>query len=179
MTGPYAASKAALNCMSCHSPFERQKEAHMYDLAAAEALAAEVAPFNIRILSVLPGAIRTENLTNTVWISTTKVTNTGEGPKPEIPEYKAMIDATKDFVVQNVGKQPGSSSESAKVIVNVVRGDRVASKANAKEGGDWPDLDMLVLGSDALTNIREKCQRILKSLDEWEGVARSIDIKGE
>ena len=83
------------------------------------------------------------------------------------------------FQLQNVGKQPGSSSESAKVIVGVVRGDRVASKANAKEGGDWPDLDMLVLGSDALTNIREKCQRILKSLDEWEGVARSIDIKGE
>lgn len=88
-----------------------------------------------------------------------------------------MSKETENFVIQNIGKQPGDSVLSAKIIVNVVRGKGFIWKGGAGTEGDWPDLNMLVLGSDALTNIRDKCERILRSLNVWESVARSIDIK--
>lgn len=90
-----------------------------------------------------------------------------------------MTDSTKVFVEQSIGKQPGDPIKSAETIVDVVRGERVKYKSATKDIGDWPDLNMLVLGSDALTNIRDKCERILRNLDEWESVARSIDIREE
>lgn len=171
-SGPYAASKAALNGTYLpHFVYLRFFTESLH-AAASEALAVEVAPFNIRILSVLPGSIRTQNYANTVWIPSTSLDG-------EVPEYKVMTDSTKVFVEQSIGKQPGDPIKSAETIVGVVRGERVKTKSATKDIGDWPDLNMLVLGSDALTNIRDKCERILRNLDESESVARSIDIREE
>jgi hypothetical protein len=52
--------------------------------------------------------------------------------------------------------------------VDVVRAEGVA------EGRTLPGT--LFLGSDALRDVRAKCHAVLKTLEEWEDVAKSIDV---
>lgn len=67
----------------------------------------------------------------------------------------------------------GDADKCARAIVNVVSG-----KEDAEGGNDrgWPALGMLVLGADAEMNIRDKCDAVLKNLDEWKEVVRGVSI---
>lgn len=54
------------------------------------------------------------------------------------------------------------------VVVDVVRGEGVA------KGRPWPGY--LILGEDAENDVRTKCSKVLKVLDEWVDVSRGVNF---
>ncbi|KAG2047411.1 NAD(P)-binding protein [Suillus hirtellus] len=137
--GIYAASKAAVQAMS-------------------ETLALELAPFNIRILIVEPGAFRTENIYRNKF-------DTWTNP---IPDYDKTRAETQVMYEAIPGRQPGDPMKAMKLVADVVRGEGVAA------GRDWPLY--LVLGEDAERDVRNKCMMMLRHLDEWQDVIRDVNI---
>ncbi|KAG1894361.1 uncharacterized protein F5891DRAFT_1256111 [Suillus fuscotomentosus] len=137
--GVYAASKAAVQAMS-------------------ETLALELAPFNIRILIVEPGAFRTENIYRNKF-------DTWTNP---IPDYDKTRAETQVMYEAIPGRQPGDPMKAMKLVADVVRGEGVAA------GREWPLY--LVLGEDAEKDVRNKCMMMLKHLDEWQDVIRDVNI---
>ncbi|KIK45749.1 hypothetical protein CY34DRAFT_801215 [Suillus luteus UH-Slu-Lm8-n1] len=135
----YASSKAAVQVMG-------------------ETLALELAPFNIRVLIVEPGAFRTENIYSNKF-------DTWTNPIPDYDETRAETLAKYEAIP---GKQPGDPMKAMKFVVDVVRGEGVAA------GREWPSY--LVLGEDAERDIRNKCMMMLKHLDEWKDVIRDVNI---
>ena len=62
-------------------------------------------------------------------------------------------------------KQPGDIKKGVRVMLDVLTG------ASGKE------IPMrLVLGSDAYSMIREKCESTIKGLDEWKDLSVSTDL---
>ncbi|KAF9532769.1 hypothetical protein CPB83DRAFT_846318 [Crepidotus variabilis] len=136
--GPYAASKAAVNTL-------------------AENLMFELAPFNIKVLLVLPGAFHTEGINDQKFFT--------ENPISVYDETRA---ASIKFFSSINGKQPSDPDKGAEVVVDVIQEQGIA------EGRPWPYY--LVLGEDAEADIRSKCNKLLANLDEWAGVTRSVKI---
>lgn len=126
----------------------------------------------------------------------------GTSPSPlssanSLEDYDPMRARLLGWMKAQNGKQPGDPVASARAIVDVVRGEVDISQTKTTHPGadkaspnplprlqerseserTWPDLDMLVLGSDAEANIREKCERVIRNLDDWKDVVRSIDLK--
>jgi NAD(P)-dependent dehydrogenase (short-subunit alcohol dehydrogenase family) len=137
--GAYASSKAAVQVMG-------------------ETLAVELAPFNIRVLIVEPGAFRTENIYSNKF-------DTWTNPIPDYDETRAETLAKYEAIP---GNQPGDPMKAMKFVVDVVRGEGVAA------GREWPLY--LVLGEDAERDVRNKCMMMLKHLDEWQDVIRDVKL---
>jgi hypothetical protein len=78
--------------------------------------------------------------------------------------YADTVGPTRAYVRGNHLKQPGDPALAAKAILAAVDADE-------------PPL-RLVLGADALGNIRSRLDRLSSELDEWENVARSTAIEG-
>ncbi|EIN08928.1 NAD(P)-binding protein [Punctularia strigosozonata HHB-11173 SS5] len=138
--GPYVTSKAALHGLT-------------------GVLAAEVAAFNVRVLLVQPGGLRTgawRNARNPLDESTT------------IHDYDELRDHAKKFGASQGGTALGDPVKVANVILDVVRGEGVAT------GRPWPGT--LVLGEDAERDVRAKCEQMLSMLDEWKDVVRSTRV---
>jgi NAD(P)-dependent dehydrogenase (short-subunit alcohol dehydrogenase family) len=126
--GPYCAVKHALEALS-------------------EALAAEVAPFGVRVLIVEPGAFRT------------RLFGSAFRAMPAIDAYKESVGPTRDFVEQSQGKQPGDPVKAARAIVDAVN----AGAPNLR----------LPLGADAVQNIRTKLAQVTADVDQTESVAKA------
>ncbi|OCH87968.1 NAD(P)-binding protein [Obba rivulosa] len=197
MLAPYAASKAALD-------------------AAAESLKAELAPFNIGVLTVLPGGLRTTNWQNTNVMPVSPDARL-DAPAANVRDMEAMLlpslfteassqreaeekarfdeGRIEDYATQRAemlkwmhaqdGVQYGDPAKAAKAIIDVVCGEGLAvSKNQPRDNGDDVDFsdsirlaslpELLVLGEDAEENIRERCLTVLRCLDEWKDVTRSI-----
>ncbi|KAG2065634.1 NAD(P)-binding protein [Suillus decipiens] len=137
--GIYASSKAAVQVMG-------------------ETLAVELAPFNIRVLIVEPGAFRTENIYSNKF-------DTWTNPIPDYDETRAETLVKYEAIP---GKQPGDPMKAMNLVVDVVRGEGVAV------GREWPLY--LVLGEDAERDVRNKCMMMLKHLDEWQDVIRDVNL---
>ncbi|KAG2095146.1 uncharacterized protein F5147DRAFT_747773 [Suillus discolor] len=135
----YASSKAAVRAMS-------------------ETLAVELAPFNIRVLIVEPGAFRTEHIyRNKLDTWTNPIPDHDETRAEMLVRYKAIP-----------GRQPGDPIKAMKLVADVVRGEGVAA------GREWPLY--LVLGEDAEQDVRNKCMMMLKHLDEWQDAIRDVNL---
>jgi NAD(P)-dependent dehydrogenase (short-subunit alcohol dehydrogenase family) len=124
--GPYCAAKHALEAIS-------------------EALAAEVAPFGIRVLIVEPGAFRTS------------LFGSSFRTMPENPAYKQSVGATREYSSSMAGKQPGDPVKAAVAIVAAVEGDMSPLR--------------LPLGTDAVEGIRKKLAQVSSDVDRTEKVA--------
>ncbi|KIJ62302.1 hypothetical protein HYDPIDRAFT_176618 [Hydnomerulius pinastri MD-312] len=122
-----------------------------------ETLAVELAPLNIRVLIVEPGSFRTEG----IYVNPFDISN----PIADYEEQRA-----DSLVTYNAadGKQPGDPVKAMNAVVDVVRGEGVAA------GREWPLY--LVLGKDAERDIRNKCARMIRHLDEWGDVVRGVDL---
>lgn len=124
-----------------------------------EAMAAELAPFNISVISIEPGFFRTAFLNAGKRTSTAKrLADVYAGTGAE--EYRAVLDGQNE-------KQLGDVKKGARVVVDVVTGTGVA------EGRSVPV--RVALGTDCLAVIRDKCEGTLKLLKEWEDVSASTD----
>ena len=168
-------------------------------IAAAETLAAEVAHLNIKVLNVLPGALRTLNWDNVIYQSTSPnallpplyiqdglqsqsvQSSPGtleEGKKTDsqvegrIADYAVLREKMMKWMNDVVNE--GDADKSAEVIIDVVSNEGASMINKDGKARGWPELDMLVLGRDAEANIRDKCNAILKNLDEWQDVAKGI-----
>jgi NAD(P)-dependent dehydrogenase (short-subunit alcohol dehydrogenase family) len=127
-TGHYVAAKAALE-------------------ALAAALRKEVAPLGITVMTVEPGAFRTNykrSLTQ---------------PRVEISDYAGTVGARRKADLTEDARQPGDPARAAQAIITAVQ----------SPGTPW----MLVLGSDALTWFRDAMKELSADADAWEQTSLS------
>lgn len=121
----------------------------------SETLSVELAQFNIRVLLVVPGTFRTEGIYGQAYHTTNCI---------------AANDALRELSISRFrdvpGTEKGDPDKAMEVVVDVVRGEGVA------KGRPWPGY--LVLGEDAERDVRAKCHKVLRVLDEWQDVARSV-----
>jgi NAD(P)-dependent dehydrogenase (short-subunit alcohol dehydrogenase family) len=111
----------------------------------------EVSPFGITTMIVEPGSFRTGLF------------------RPEaayqsraMPAYADTVGPTREYVTGNDGLQPGDPAKAAQAI-------RLAL--------DSPDPPLrLVLGADALTNIRARLDLLSNELGRWDEVGRETAI---
>ena len=114
----------------------------------SEALAKEVEPFGIRVLIVEPGAFRTSFNTGGALLLSTR-----------IPAYGEQIDAVRNTLADDDGKQPGDPAKAAAAILIALQSDQ-------------PPL-RLVLGEDAVDAVSASLDGAKAELAEWERVGRS------
>jgi NAD(P)-dependent dehydrogenase (short-subunit alcohol dehydrogenase family) len=118
-----------------------------------ETLRDEAAPFGIRTLIVEPGAFRTG------------LFRPGAAyESAEMPEYADTVGPTREYVRTNDGLQPGDPAKAADAILRALDADE-------------PPL-RLVLGEDAVGNIRTRLGQLMDELARWEDVSRDTAVNG-
>lgn len=116
----------------------------------SEALAAEVAPFGVRVLIVEPGAFRTEFGGQRMHRSRV------------IEEYAVSTASTRAAVDAMDGAQPGDPAKAARAIVEAL---------------DSPEPPLrLALGNDAVDHIAAHHDMLRADLAAWEKVSRATDL---
>ncbi|PGH19648.1 hypothetical protein AJ80_03803 [Polytolypa hystricis UAMH7299] len=147
-------SIAGLDALSASSMYAGTKFALE---GISESLAKELAPFNIRVLLVEPGAFRTQFLTARV--------------KPAAGLTEEYKDTPVDTVLKNMdamnGKQPGDPDKAATRIIEMING---TGMAEGKTG-----LLRLLLGPDCLRRAKAKTIGLLENLDAMEEIALSTN----
>lgn len=123
--GAYSASKFALEGLS-------------------EALAAEVAPFGIKVLIVEPGAFRTN------------LAGAAMKHMPELGAYRDTVGATRTFAHAMHATQAGDPAKAAAAIDRALRAERMPLR--------------LQLGQDALDAVRAHAEQMLRELAAWAPV---------
>lgn len=113
--------------------------------AISESMAAELAPFGVRVLIVEPGAFRT------------RLFGSAFRTMPVMDAYASTVGPMRAYAAQSDGSQGGDPAKAAKAIV-----DAVAAGA--------PSL-RLPLGADAVKSIREKLAQVAADVDRTEPIA--------
>jgi NAD(P)-dependent dehydrogenase (short-subunit alcohol dehydrogenase family) len=117
----------------------------------SETLRAEVEPFGIHVIIVEPGAFRTGLFRpGAAYFS------------DEMPEYAETVGPTRAYVRDGHLEQPGDPVKAAAAII-------------AALDADTPPL-RLVLGEDAIGNIRSRLARVSDELDAWEEVGAATAL---
>lgn len=116
-----------------------------------QALHDEVAPFGIRTLIVEPGAFRTGLFRP----------DAAYQSQP-MAAYAQTVGPTRDYVSGGDGRQPGDPAKAAQAIL-------------AALDADEPPL-RLVLGGDAIDNIRARLDQLTDELERWDDVGRRTAI---
>ncbi|KAH9841081.1 uncharacterized protein C8Q71DRAFT_438143 [Rhodofomes roseus] len=128
--------------------------------AVTECYRAELAEFGIRVLLVAPGGFRT-NINKEI---------TYEVDRP-IPSYEPL----KQNVMKKLGglfaNAKGDPVKGMELVVDVVRGE---GKAVGKE---FPTT--LLLGNAAYVHAQLHCERLSKTMAEWEDVSRNLDFEDD
>jgi len=118
-------------------------------------LAVEVAPLNIRVVVVVPGAFDAGVIP--------PITET-------LPGYKRAHDVMEAALRMREASKKGDPARGMDAVIDVVRGEgRAAPLARA---GKWPR--WLVLGEDAFDHVRKRLQNMADTLDEWETVGSDV-----
>jgi NADP-dependent 3-hydroxy acid dehydrogenase YdfG len=116
----------------------------------SEALAGEVASFNIKVTLIEPGAFRTDFANRSLHVA------------PYMDAYKSALAQTRNYYETIGGKQPGNPVEAAKLMIEV------AQSAN-------PPL-RLPMGKIALQRIHLKLDQYLNEIRLWENKALATDF---
>lgn len=117
----------------------------------SEALALEVAPFNIHVTAIEPGPFRTD------FAGRSAVFTPGE-----MPEYAESAGKTRTMLRQANGTQKGDPLRAVQAIQKVVD--------SANPPGH------LILGAFALAKFRNKLEHLEREMKEWESVTLGADF---
>tara|TARA_R110002073_G_scaffold165801_1_gene322493 strand:+ start:537 stop:1385 length:849 start_codon:yes stop_codon:yes gene_type:complete len=134
-TGFYSASKHALE-------------------GVMEALSKEVAALGIDVVTVQPGAFRTD------W-SGRSMQRSGQ----RIDDYAESVGSRLDMIAAIDGKQPGDPVRAAQVFVDLATMEKPPAQ--------------LVLGAGLLQTYRERLKDIQARLEDWEAVSVSAEYPAE
>lgn len=116
----------------------------------SEVLGKELRPFGVHVTAVAPGSFRTD------WAGRSMQ----RSPR-SISDYDALFDPIRQARQEKSGKQLGDPVKAAEAILNLV------SLAEPPAH--------LLLGSDALSLLREKLAAMAAQIDRWESLSRSTD----
>ena len=116
----------------------------------SEVLGKELRPFGVHVTAVAPGSFRTD------WAGRSMQ----RSPR-SIADYDATFDPIRQARQEKSGKQLGDPTKAAKAILTLV---------NLPE----PPAHLL-LGSDALSLVRDKLAAMAADIDTWESLTRSTD----
>ncbi|KZT67881.1 NAD(P)-binding protein [Daedalea quercina L-15889] len=137
LTGHYLASKAAIH-------------------AFAETYAAELAPFNVRVIIAVPGGFRTEN------IHTAPLTSANH-----IHEYDALREEEYAKFKDRWAAAPGCPSKIMELLVDVVNGEGRAA------GRKTPLY--LLLGKPTYAAAKAFHDRLDEEMDSWKDLGEDLD----
>lgn len=116
----------------------------------SETLSKELAPFNLYVTAVAPGSFRTD------WAGRSMV----RSPR-RLPDYDALFEPVRQARQEKSGKQLGDPVKAAHAMLALI------------ESGDPPT--HLLLGSDALSLVRQKLEALGQEIEQWEKLTRSTD----
>lgn len=116
----------------------------------SETLSKELAPFNIHVTAVAPGSFRTD------WAGRSMVRSARS-----IPDYDVLFDPIRRAREEKSGKQLGDPVKAAHAMLAMVESQS-------------PPVHLL-LGSDALSLVRQKLAALGKEIEQWEKLTRSTD----
>ncbi|MGU9850351.1 oxidoreductase [Pseudomonas koreensis] len=116
----------------------------------SDTLSKELQPFNIFVTAVAPGSFRTD------WAGRSM-----QRTARSIADYDASFDPVRKAREEKSGKQLGDPRKAAQAMLQLI-----ASAAPPAH---------LLLGSDALNLVRDKLQRSLSDIEQWETLTRSTD----
>ena len=116
----------------------------------SEVLGKEVKPFGIHVTAIEPGSFRTD------WAGR-PMARTARS----ISDYDALFDPIRKAREEKSGKQLGDPAKAARAMLAVIASDTPPAH--------------LLLGSDALSLVREKLSTLADELNAWETVTRSTD----
>ncbi|NUO96713.1 MAG: SDR family NAD(P)-dependent oxidoreductase [Nonomuraea sp.] len=116
----------------------------------SEVLAAEVAPFGVKVVIVEPGAFRTD------WQGSSMELH------PVGPDYEETVGAINRYRRANDGLQPGDPARAARIIIDVV-------------GSEAPPRRLL-LGGDAVAAAQRAGAARAAETETWAEVSRSADF---
>jgi len=122
-----------------------------------ETLAVEVAQFSIKVLIVEPGAFKTEGINSQKFFTSNPIAAYNDMRRTATEEFGSIY-----------GTQKGDPNKAMEAVVDVVRGEGKA------KGRPWPLY--LALGDDADEGIRQKSAKLLKHVDEWGDVIKSVNF---
>jgi NAD(P)-dependent dehydrogenase (short-subunit alcohol dehydrogenase family) len=116
----------------------------------SEALAKEVEPFGVKVTLIEPGAFRTDF--NGRSLATAE---------KSIDAYAGVSGASLQWFKQMDGQQPGDPAKAAQAIIQAVESSHPPMR--------------LALGTDAMSLIQEKLERVKTNLEAWQQVTVSTD----
>lgn len=116
----------------------------------SEALSQELAPFRIHVTAVAPGSFRTD------WAGRSMV----RSPR-SIPDYDALFEPVRKAREEKNGNQPGDPVKAAHAMLALIESQNPPAH--------------LLLGSDALSLVRQKLETLGKEIEQWEKLTRSTD----
>ncbi|KAJ7768236.1 hypothetical protein B0H16DRAFT_1519052 [Mycena metata] len=122
----------------------------------SETLAVEIAPFSIRMLIVEPAAFVTNGLTAQYYTGN-KLSDYDELRTKSIAWYDTISRLVK-----------GDPAKAMEVVTDVVRGEGKAA--------DRPFPLFLVLGDVGVQGITQKCETVLKNIEEWRDVSTGLNF---
>ncbi|KAJ3555879.1 hypothetical protein NM688_g2339 [Phlebia brevispora] len=124
--------------------------------ALGESYASELAQFSIRVTVVIPGSFRTNTLALPIMAH------------KHIPAYDRLREAGGARFASICGNEKGDPAKAMELLVDTVRGEGQAY------GREWPM--WLFMGQDAYRDVRAKCARVLKALDDWEDASTHLEF---
>ncbi|KAI5894734.1 NAD(P)-binding protein [Schizophyllum commune H4-8] len=125
--------------------------------AWTESLANEAALFNVKVMLVQPGSFRTEGMY-------------GQGfyNGNQIPAWNDIHATARARFASVPGTEKGDPAKAMRALVDVVRGEgKAAGRALPR---------YLVLGEDAVADVRNKFARVLQVVADWEDVSTDVNF---
>ncbi|WP_374980653.1 oxidoreductase [Pseudomonas solani] len=116
----------------------------------SDTLSKELAPFGIFVTAVAPGSFRTD------WAGRSM-----QRTPRSISDYDASFDPVRQARVDKSGRQLGDPQKAARAMLIIIASPTPPAH--------------LLLGSDALALVRDKLQRTVESIEQWEALSRSTD----
>ncbi|MFB4339513.1 oxidoreductase [Pantoea sp. CS_6] len=116
----------------------------------SETLGKELAPFNVKVTAVAPGSFRTD------WAGRSMSRSART-----LPDYDALFDPIRQARQEKSGNQPGDPVKAAQAILTLIESPSPPAH--------------LLLGSDALTLVRQKLAALHHEIEQWESLTLSTD----